>query len=126
MGNFAERIADSELEIMKVLWAAGEPLPVSTIRTAICERTGWESSTVKTLLYRLTEKGAVRQEKRDVYYFTPCVSEREYNEYMTQALIDRLYKSSAKNLVASLLSSSQLSAKDLEELQNMFREGSHE
>jgi len=123
MNHLAERIADSELEVMRVLWEAKTPLPVGEIRRAICRKTGWESSTAKTLLYRLQSKGVVAQEKRDVYYYSPCVTEEEYNEYTTQSLIDRLYKGSAKNMIASFLSSKKLSDDDIAELRDMFRDG---
>lgn len=121
MNKLAEKIADSELEVMRVLWEAKKALPVAEIRRAICEKTGWDGSTAKTLLYRLQSKGAVVQEKRDVFYYSPCITEDEYNEYTTQTLIDKLYKGSAKNLIASLVSSKKLSDKDIAELQNMFR-----
>lgn len=121
MNRLAEKIADSELEVMRVLWDAGAPLPVAEIRKAICEKTGWEGSTAKTLLYRLQSKGVVAQERRDVYYYSPCVTEDEYNEYMTQTLIDKLYKGSVKNLIASFVSSKKLSNDDITELQNILR-----
>lgn len=123
MNKLAERIADSELEVMRVLWGAKTALPVGEIRRAICEKTGWEGSTAKTLLYRLQNKGVVAQEKRDVYYYSPCVTEDEYNEYMTQTLVDKLYKGSAKNLLASFVSSKKLSDDDIAELQNILRGG---
>lgn len=123
MNRLAERIADSELEVMRVLWDAKTALPVAEIRKAICKKTGWEGSTAKTLLYRLQSKGVVAQDRRDVYYYTPCVTEDEYNEYMTQALLDKLYKGSARNLIASFVSSKKLSDDDIAELQNMFRGG---
>ncbi len=123
MNRLAERIADSELEVMRVLWDAKKALPVAEIRRAICEKTGWEGSTAKTLLYRLQSKGVVEQEKRDVYYYYPCVTEAEYNEYTTQTLLDKLYQGSVKNLVASFVSSKKLSDDDIAELQNMLRDG---
>ncbi len=123
MNRLAERIADSELEIMRVLWDAKTALPVAEIRKAICTKTGWESSTAKTLLYRLQSKGVVAQERREVYYYYPCITEDEYNEYTTQTLIDKLYKGSAKNLVASFISSRKLSNDDITELQNILRSG---
>ena len=121
MNRLADKIADSEFEVMRVLWDAKTALPVAEIREAICQKTGWEGSTAKTLLYRLKRKGVVEQEKRDVYYYSPRVTEDEYNEYMTQTLIDKLYKSSAKKLIASLVSSKKLSEDDITELQEMFR-----
>ena len=118
-----EKIADSELLILRVLWDAKRPLPVADIRKTIRLRSGWEDSTVKTLLYRLLGKGVVTQEKRDVFYYSPAVSEKEYNDYTTEKLIDRLYNGSAKNLIASFLSSKKLSDDDIAELRNMFRDG---
>ncbi len=123
MNRLAERIADSELEIMRVLWDAKTALPVADIRKAICKKTGWEGSTAKTLLYRLQSKGVVAQERREVFYYYPCITEDDYNEYTTQALIDKLYKGSAKNLIASFLSSKKLSDDDINELQNILRSG---
>jgi BlaI family penicillinase repressor len=124
MNRLAERIADSELEVMRVLWDAKTALPVAEIRKAICEKTGWERSTAKTLLYRLQNKGIVAQEKREVYYYSPCVTEEEYNEYMTQTLVDKLYKGSIKNLIASFVSTQKLNDDDITELLSMFRGGS--
>jgi len=123
MNKLAEKISDSELEVMRVLWSADRALPVVEIRRAICEKTGWEGSTAKTLLYRLQSKGVVAQEKRGVYYYRPLITEAEYNESTTQRLIDRLYKGSAKNLVASLVSARKLSAKDLAELEAVLHRG---
>ena len=71
MSLLAEKISDSELEVMKVLWEAGDALPVTEIRTALCERRGWEATTVKTLVGRLVAKGALAQEKRKVFYYRP-------------------------------------------------------
>jgi BlaI family penicillinase repressor len=124
MNRLAERIADSELEVMRVLWDAKTALPVAEIRKAICEKTGWERSTAKTLLYRLQNKGIVAQEKREVYYYSPCVTEEEYNEYMTQTLVDKLYRGSIKNLIASFVSTKKLNDDDITELLSMFRGGS--
>ena len=123
MNRLAERIADSELEVMRVLWAAKAAMPVAKIREAICQKTGWGGSTAKTLLYRLQSKGVVAQEKREVYYYSPCVTEEEYNEYTTQTLLNKLYKGSVKNLIASFVSSEKLSDDDITELQNILRGG---
>ena len=123
MNKLAEKISDSELKVMRVLWSAGHALPVMEIRRSICKETGWESTTAKTLLYRLQSKGVVAQEKHGIYYYRPLVTEVEYNEFTTQRLIDRLYKGSAKNLVASLVTARKLSAKDLTELEAVLHRG---
>ena len=119
----AEKITDSELEVMHVLWEADDALPISDIRKTLQARRGWESTTIKTLVQRLLGKGAVAQEKRQVFYYRALISEREYNDWATGDLIRRLYKGSARDLVAALVSSEELTAEDVDELRAMFREG---
>ena len=120
MNTLAERISGSELEVMKVLWEAEDALPVTVIRETLAGRKGWEGTTGKTLISRLVGKEVVRQEKRKVFYYTPLISEKEYNAWATGELINRLYKGSAKNLVAALVSSDGLSEADIAELRDMF------
>ena len=119
--DLASKITASELEIMKLLWRAEDALPVSEIREKLQQSTGWEPATMKTLLSRLVAKGAVRQEKRKVFYYSPLISEKEYGEWATKDLIGRLYNGRAKDLVAALVDSEGLTQTDLDELRQMFR-----
>lgn len=123
MNPLAEKISDSELEIMKVLWDAENALPLSEIRRKLLDSTTWEDSTIKTLLRRLHAKGVVLQEKRNVFYYSAGLSRAEYEEFCTKSLIDRLYHGSARNLVASLVQDHQLTAEDLEELRAILKIG---
>jgi BlaI family penicillinase repressor len=123
MDTLVSKITDSEVEVMRVLWEAEEPLPVADIRKKLEQSSKWESSTIKTLLRRLCEKGVVEYTKRDVFYYSPRVCEKEYNDYTTKVLIDRLYSGSAKNLVASLIGNDKLERSDIEELRTMFKVG---
>jgi predicted transcriptional regulator len=120
MNSLAEKISDSELEVMKVLWEAEDALPVTAIRETLADRKGWEATTVKTLVNRLVGKGAVSQEKRKVFFYAPLISEKEYNTWATGNLVQRLYKGSVKDLVAALVSSDELSDEDIAELRSMF------
>ena len=119
--QLADKISDSELEVMKVLWQAGDALPVTGIRETLQRTKGWEATTVKTLVSRLVSKGVIRQEKRKVYYYSPLISEKEYNGWATNNLIERLYHGSARDLVAALVHSDGLTQDDLEELRQMFK-----
>ena len=120
MNQLAEKISASELDVMKVLWEAEDALPVTVIREKLQERKGWEATTVKTLVSRLLGKGVIAQEKRKVFFYSPLVTEAEYNEWATSNLIHRLYKGSAKNLIAALVRSDDLTEADLKALREMF------
>ncbi|HOP12121.1 MAG TPA: BlaI/MecI/CopY family transcriptional regulator [Oscillospiraceae bacterium] len=115
------KITDSESEVMKTLWTAGKPLPVSVITDELSKKCGWDSSTTRTLLRRLCQKDAVRAEKKEIFYYSPIVTEQEYNLTNTQQLIDRLYGGSVKDLVAAMLSQNRLGDDDIAELREMFK-----
>ena len=117
----AGKISDSELEVMRVLWDADSALPVAEIRRILQARRGWESTTIKTLVQRLVNKGAVLQEKRGNYFYSPLVTEKEYNEWATDDLINKLCRGSAKRLVAALVQSDELSEADIEELRALLK-----
>ena len=121
MENLSERISDSELEVMRLLWEAGTPLPISDLRIALHQRKGWEPTTVKTLVNRLVAKAVLAQERRNVFYYRPLVSQEEYKRWATNRLIDKLYRGSARSLVAALVDSASLSHDDIQELRDFFR-----
>lgn len=121
MNKSVEKITDSELEVMRVLWEAGDALPITEIRRSLQQRKGWEATTIKTLVQRLCAKGVLEQEKRNVFYYRPLVSEQEYNDWATGDLIRKLYRGSAKELVAALVRSDGLSKSDVDELRAMFK-----
>ena len=121
MNDLAGRISDAELEVMKVLWEAKCDLPVTNIREKLQERKGWEPTTIKTLVSRLVGKGVIKQEKFGVFYYTPLVTEKEYNEWVTNSLVDKVYDGSVKNLIAALVNSDGLTPEDLKELRDMFK-----
>lgn len=120
MEDIFEKITDSELEVMKVLWAAEGPLPVSQIRIALQDSLGWEATTIKTLVTRLCNKGAVIQEKCKTFFYRPAVTQDAYNDWATDRLIRRLYQGRASSLVATLVKSDGLSADDIAELKALF------
>ena len=119
--ELAGKISDSELEVMKMLWQAGDALPVTEIRETLQRTRGWEATTVKTLVSRLVSKGALRQERRNVFYYSPLITEREYNAWATDSLIRRLYNGSARDLVAALVRSEGLTQQDIAELRDLFK-----
>lgn len=120
MNELAAKISASEVEVLEVLWQADAPMPIAAIRTALEGGHQWDASTVKTLLRRLCEKGAVEAEKREVFYYRPILTRQEYQAWSTSSLIDKVYRGSAKDLVAALVERSQLSAQDLEDLRSIL------
>lgn len=115
-------IGEAELEIMKVIWKAGEPIGSAAIGKAV-ESNGWKRTTIATFLARLVEKGALATERRGkALYYTPLVTASEYKRSQVKSLVKNLFDGSARNLVAALFEEKSLSDEDIEELKEIFNE----
>jgi BlaI family penicillinase repressor len=108
---------------MKILWEAEKPVATGTICRELAEKLSWDRSTVRTLLRRLTEKGAVEEIKMQVLCYLPAISETEYLDTQTKSFLERLYGGNAKKLIASLIQSDRLSQGDIEELREYLNQG---
>lgn len=123
MNDNTGRISQAEHEIMKILWRSDAPVSTNDIYKELSEQMGWDRSTVRTLLKRLTEKGAVTMEKLPVISYLPAISEQEYREAQTKSFVERLYGGNAKRLVSSLVENYNLTPSDIEELRELLNSG---
>ena len=110
------RISEAELSAMRVLWA--EPgLAARDVHATLSDSTNWSAQTVKTLLTRLVDKGAlrtVRDGRRFLYH--PEVAQDDYAGAQARSLFKRLFAGRAAPLVAHLVEDAPLSDSDLAEL----------
>ena len=115
-----KRLPDTELEVMKALWAAGDDVPRSALDARLAPL-GWAPNTVNTYLSRLADKGFVRVRRagRENRY-APLVGREEYLAFDSRAVLDRLY-GTPRNFVAALAKGG-LEQKDLEELRDLLDE----
>lgn len=123
MTNPKSRISEAELAVMKILWDSDGPVTTGEIYKELSERLGWDRSTVRTLLRRLAEKGAVKEIKQHVLCYLPAVSEKDYRDIQTKSFLDRLYEGSAKKLVASLVQNNEFTSADIVELREYLNQG---
>ena len=109
-----KRLPDTELEVMKALWASGPDTTRAQLEQSL-ETFRWASNTINTYLTRLVEKGfvSVRREGKTNLY-TPLVGREEYLAFDSRAVLDRLY-GSPRNFVAALAREG-LSRDELDEL----------
>ncbi len=114
------RLPDTELEVMKALWALGEDVPRAALEEELAPF-GWAANTVNTYLARLAEKGFVRavREGRSNRY-TPLVGREEYQAFDSRAVLSRLY-GTPRTFVAALARDG-LSREDVEQLRDLLDE----
>lgn len=116
------QVSDSELELLKIIWADGGTALYAHIMEEL-SKTGrtWQKNTVITLLSRLVEKGILKTRKigRKNEY-AAVVSQEDYQTAQAQALLNKLYDGNAKGLVSTLIQREMISAADYEELKQFW------
>ncbi len=115
-------ISNAEFEVMDVLWA-DSPLAASDVAGRVAKKTKWSAKTVKTLLARLVEKGALAHKSEGRrYLYRPLISRSEYATGETKTLADKLFGGRAAPLIAHLADSKGLAADDIKELESLLVE----
>lgn len=122
-----QQVSDSELELMKIIWAAGGKALYAQIMDELAAiGKQWQKNTVITLLSRLVEKGLLKTSKigrRNEY--AAIITEADYQASQTESFLNKLYEGDAKGLVSTLIQREMLTPKDYEDLKK-FWEGSSE
>lgn len=118
----AERISEAEQAVMEALWATS-PLTAADVCETVCAERDWSLATVKTLLARLVQKGAVATEPDGRrFLYTPVLERADYVVDESQRLVDRLFGGRAAPLFAHLAESEALTESDLAEIEALLRE----
>jgi BlaI family penicillinase repressor len=111
-----EGLTPLELEIMKVLWAAG-PGGVQAVREALAPRRKLAYTTVQTMLNVLWKKGLARRTLMDrAYVYHPVLTRRRALRHALGDMVERLFGGSAESLVMSLVESRHLTPEALARL----------
>lgn len=116
------RISQSELDVMDVLWTQS-PLGASEVAERLAGHKNWNIRTIKTLLARLVEKGALSTEAEGRrYLYSPLISKDNYAASAARRLSNRLFGGRAAPLVMHLAKDDGLTQDDIEELEALLRE----
>lgn len=114
-------ISDAEAMVMEILWRRN-PLGADEVVAALTH-TGWAEPTIKTLLNRLLNKGAIQAEKQGRrYLYSPALEREGWVEQQSEGLLDRLFDGRVAPLVAHFSERGKLSASDIAELKKLIRE----
>ncbi len=118
-----KRLGDAELEIMLAVWGAGEAVTSTYIHEKLKGSRDWALPAVITALNRLIDKGFLAGEKRGrVNYYRPLISEGDYKAAEGRSVLDRLYGSSFRGMVASLVDGKAIGQAELDDLRRYLDE----
>lgn len=114
--------SSAEWRVMSEVWRRPSAT-VSQIHGALHEETGWAYSTVKTMLTRLANKGALEMTKSGKQsVFRPLVTRESARREATSSLIDRVFEGAVGGLFQHLLGERRISRKDREQIRALLDE----
>jgi BlaI family penicillinase repressor len=116
------RITEAEWEVMAVVWDR-TPVAASTVVEVLHDRKQWTLATVRTLLRRLVNKGALEQAVNGRrYIYTPLISMAECVRRESESFLDRVLGRSPSAAILHLVKRADLSKEDIQELRKILRE----
>ncbi len=127
------KISEAEWSIMTVLWDGCEEanrgmtnirgLTLGEIVGRLADTSDWSSTTIRTLLIRLAEKGAVIVDKTTgVYKYTPATQRGDCIRAEVDSFVDRVFGGQAAALVRFLLEEGKLTEEEKAELRKQLGE----
>lgn len=113
-------LSDAEWKVMNALWRE-YPATVRDVLERLAGETTWAYTTVKTILTRLAEKGALSVEKRaNTSYYTPLVTRVQARHAAVQSLLSKAFGGAVGPLLHFLLKDDELSERQRAELRELI------
>lgn len=120
----SEKLFDSELKVMNVLWREGD-CTAKHISKVLGDEIGWNINTTYTLIKRCIKKGAI--ERSEPHFMCHAlVSKESVQQDQTTELVNKLYDGQHGNLFAALLGGTRLSSNQIDRLKEIVREMENE
>ena len=116
------QISDAESIVMEVLWQRS-PRGAEEVVAELAREQDWQEATIKTLLNRLLNKGAIEAQKDGRrYLYSPRLRREDWVMGESESLLARLFDGRVAPLVAHFSESGRLSKKDIAELKRLVGE----
>lgn len=120
--GMAIQISEAESVVMQVLWQRA-PQAADEVVAALADQQDWAEPTIKTLLNRLLNKGAIRATREGRrYLYSPLLSREAWLSSESESLLQRLFDGRIAPLVAHFGEQRKLSAQDIAELRQLIEE----
>ena len=116
------KLSDGEWTVMNAVWEES-PVTARQVLERVHDETGWAYTTVKTILARLQEKGALSEEKRgNASSYRPLVTRKRARRAALRSLVDRAFDGTFGSLLQHMVADERLSKRDRQRLAEMLDE----
>jgi predicted transcriptional regulator len=117
-------LTDTELEMMRVLWARGEGT-VNDVLEGLPRGRDLAYTSVSTILRILEKKGFLKSRKDGrAHLYKPKVEKGDYEARTLRHVVHNVFDGQKVGLVRQLLGSGEMSAAELAELRKLLADGS--
>jgi BlaI family transcriptional regulator, penicillinase repressor len=114
------QISDAEWTVMEQIWLAGACTAADVIRQLRATH-DWNHSTIRTLLARLVEKGALAYDvDGSRYIYRPAVSRQRCVRQEGRSFLKKAFGGDVAALVAHFVSEAPLDREQLEQLRQLL------
>lgn len=114
------KISETEWKVMKIIWS-NPYITANEVIDILDNSVEWKPKTVKTLLNRLLNKGAINFEKEGrEYKYYPLVSEDQCIKEENKSFLDRVYSGAFKTMIANFIEDQTLSKDDINDLKKLL------
>ncbi|MBP8256166.1 MAG: BlaI/MecI/CopY family transcriptional regulator [Opitutaceae bacterium] len=114
-------ISDSEWSVMEALWESS-PQTASELTKTLRPTMNWAENTVRTLLTRLLDKGALKtaENASGTRTYLPAVKRESCVRAEGESFMQRIFGGAAKPLLVHFAQNSKLTAKEVRELKKIL------
>jgi BlaI family penicillinase repressor len=116
------RISDAEWQVMQVVWEHKAATAAEVI-AALAQTTGWQHRTIRTLLARLVDKGALAAEADgNRYLYRPRVCRDRCVRDESRSFLNKVFGGDAAELLAHFARGADIAPEQIEELKRLLDE----
>ncbi|MEQ1748250.1 MAG: BlaI/MecI/CopY family transcriptional regulator [Prosthecobacter sp.] len=114
-------ISESEWSVMEALWERA-PQTATEITRTLKPTMNWAENTVRTLLTRLVDKGALKTAENDsgTRTYAPAVKREACVRAESDSFLQRIFGGAAKPLLVHFAQNSKLTPEEVQELKKLL------
>ena len=110
-------ITDAELEIMQVLWKNRE-WNLTNITQELSRNENKNKNTIKTLIHRLIQKGAIESQKinnKEVVY-VPKINKKKFIKKESNSFLEKFFNGNTEKLLLNFVENKKVTKNELQKL----------
>lgn len=105
---------------MRVFWERGAATSAEVVE-ALRDRIDWKPRTIRTMIGRLEQKGALTfEEKGREYVYRPAIDEKICEQAASRTFLDRVFSGKLAPFLATFVENGDYSEEDIAELKRVL------